>query len=245
MDDLERRLYLALHRGLAGDAEFYERACRGAASVLELGVGDGRLLSRIRSPRRAGLDADPGMIELARARVPDARLEVADMAEFDLGETFERVLIPASALFALSGREAQASCLRCSAAHLEPGGELWLDAYASDAFHAEAEPEPLTDDLGRSELEVLDEIELDGRTVRVYEANQWEPEAQRFNVAYWFELKDRVVEQRLVHHYLLSDQLTQMSEDAGLEVTARWSSFAGEPFEPESEHLVVGLRRPV
>lgn len=222
---------------------FYTRVCRDAVAVLELGVGDGRILSRIPVPRKTGVDVDPGMIELASARCPDARLEVGDMAELDLEETYDRVIIPASALFALPGLEAQAACFRCIERHLATGGEVWLDAYGSDAFHAEAEPEPLTDDLGRAELELLDEIELDGRPVRVYEANHWEPEAQRFRVIYWFELKDRVVEQPLVHHYLLSDQVRSLAADAGLEVSAMWSSFAGAPFAPESEHMVVGLRR--
>ena len=243
MDALQRRLYLALHRGTPGDVEFYARVCRGAVGVLELGVGDGRILSRIAVPRKAGVDVDPGMIELASIRCPDARLDVADMASFDLGETFDRIIIPSSALFALPGLEAQAACFVRVARHLMPNGEVWLDAYGSDAFHAEAEPEPLTDELGRAELEVLDEIEFDGRMVRVYEANHWEKDAQRFSVVYWFELKNRVIEQRLVHHYLLSDQVEALAREAGLELEAMWSSFSGDPFEPESEQMVVGLRR--
>jgi SAM-dependent methyltransferase len=243
LDALQRRLYLALHRGTPGDAEFYARVCRGATAVLELGVGDGRILSRIEVPRKTGIDVDEGMIELAAARCPDARLEVADMAAFDLEESFDRIIIPSSALFALPGLEAQAACFARVARHLMPNGEVWFDAYGSDAFHAEADPEPLTDDLGRAELEVLDEIDLDGRMVRVYEANHWDKDAQRFTVVYWFELKSRVVEQRLVHHYLLTEQVVSLARDAGLEVETLGSSFTGDPFEPESEQMVVGLRR--
>lgn len=164
------------------------------------------------------------------------------MERFELGMRFDRVLIPASALFALPGFRAQQRCFEAVARHLQPGGELWLDAYGSDTFHAEAEPE--TDDLGRAELEVLDDIDFEGTTVRVYEANLWVREEQRFEIVYWFELKERVIEQPLVHHYLLSDQLRELAEAAGLELVHLWSTFDRRPFTAESEKMIAGFRRP-
>lgn len=241
LDDLQRRLYLALHRGLPGDVSFYRRVSSSARSVLELGVGDARILSQLPVADRTGLDADPGMLDLARERCPEPRYVAADMASFDLGRTFDRVLVPASALFALPGATAQRACFARIAEHLVPGGEAWLDAYGSDAFHEEALP--LADDLGRAELEVLPDIRFEGRWVRVYEANVWTKETQRFDIVYWFELDGRIVEQPLVHHYLLTDQIVEMAAAVGLEVIDFFAGFDEEPFRPDAEHVVVGLRR--
>jgi SAM-dependent methyltransferase len=41
------RLYALVHRGNAGDVDFYVRACAGAARVLELGCGTGRVLRAV------------------------------------------------------------------------------------------------------------------------------------------------------------------------------------------------------
>jgi SAM-dependent methyltransferase len=241
LDALDRRLYLALHRGRAGDVGFYADVCRGARSVLELGVGDARVMCSLPAPERVGVDLDPGMVELAAARCPEARFVCADMSELALEQRFERVLVPASALFALAGIEAQRRCLRVIAEHLAPGGEAWLDFYASDLFHEEADP--MTDDLGRVEMELLEELDFDGEEVRVFEANQWTRESQRFDVVYWFELQGRVIEQQVVHHYLRSEQLDTLARAAGLEVFARYADFDRTPFTPDSDHLVAGLHR--
>jgi ubiquinone/menaquinone biosynthesis C-methylase UbiE/catechol 2,3-dioxygenase-like lactoylglutathione lyase family enzyme len=55
----------------------------GPGSLLEVGVGSGRLLARLaeRGWDVAGIDAAPRMVELARDRVPDAKLEVARAEE--------------------------------------------------------------------------------------------------------------------------------------------------------------------
>jgi len=239
---LHRRLYCALHRGRDEDAPFYRRVCEGCTSVLELGVGDGRILAELAAVERVGLDADPAMLEAARGRVPDARFVRADMASFELGRRFERILIPSSALFALPGPEAQRACFERVAAHLAPRGEAWLDAYASDAFHDEACSAAA--DPARAELEPLGSIDVEGASVRVFEANAWSREAQRFDVVYWFDWGDRVVEQTLVHHYLRSEQVRDFAAGAGLRVIAFDSDFFGTPFERDAEHMVVGLRRP-
>jgi ubiquinone/menaquinone biosynthesis C-methylase UbiE len=55
----------------------------GHGSLLEVGVGSGRLLARLaeRGWEVTGIDAAPRMVELARERVPGARLEVARAEE--------------------------------------------------------------------------------------------------------------------------------------------------------------------
>jgi trans-aconitate methyltransferase len=39
--------------------------------------------------RVEGLDVDPGMVDIARAKHPDVPIHVADMVDFDLGRRFD------------------------------------------------------------------------------------------------------------------------------------------------------------
>jgi len=64
-----------------------------ASSLLELGCGTGSILARLTSvPSLTGLDRSPGMLAVAREKVPGARLVEGDMKAFSLGETFDVVI---------------------------------------------------------------------------------------------------------------------------------------------------------
>ena len=97
-------LYALTHRGNRGDLEFYQRTCRGARGVLELGSGYGRVLLALAGAQRrvVGLERDPQFLALARrnlrqlslAKRQSVRLVHGDLRDFQLAERFERVLLP-------------------------------------------------------------------------------------------------------------------------------------------------------
>jgi ubiquinone/menaquinone biosynthesis C-methylase UbiE/catechol 2,3-dioxygenase-like lactoylglutathione lyase family enzyme len=96
----------------------------GPGSLLEVGVGSGRLLARLaeRGWDVAGIDAAPRMLELARARVPGARLEVARAEELPFGDaSFDAVV----AVGVLEYGDLEKS-LRELARVLRPGGRAVL-----------------------------------------------------------------------------------------------------------------------
>src|SRR5260221_13386339 len=68
LNSLDANLYALTHRGNAGDVEHYARLCEGAASVLELGSGYGRLSCALVTAERAlwGLELDRSLLELGR-----------------------------------------------------------------------------------------------------------------------------------------------------------------------------------
>ena len=66
-----------LHRDLN---ETFARIIPADASVLEVGCGEGDLLASLPHARRLGIDYLPDTIERARARHPDIRFEVGDIA---------------------------------------------------------------------------------------------------------------------------------------------------------------------
>ena len=128
-------------RGDAYQARFDEAAARGddvhgevalllgldprPASVLDAGCGTGRLAVELdrRGLEVVGVDLDPANLVTARRLAPHLRWVEADLAGFDLGRTFDVVVLAGNVLvFVTPGTEAAvvAGC----AAHVAPGGSL-------------------------------------------------------------------------------------------------------------------------
>jgi SAM-dependent methyltransferase len=96
----------------------------GPGALLEVGVGSGRLLAALaaRGWDVAGVDAAPQMVELTRARVPEARMEVARAEELPFEDaSFDAVV----AIGVLEYAEVDTS-LRELARVLRPGGRAVL-----------------------------------------------------------------------------------------------------------------------
>ena len=129
-------------RGAAYDRRFEELAAAGGdvhgeaalvdsyapASVLDAGCGTGRVaieLSR-RGHRVVGVDVDPGMLEVARAKAPDLTWVEGDLADpgLDFGRPFDVVVMAGNVLiFVPPGTEAQV--LANAPRWLAPGAASW------------------------------------------------------------------------------------------------------------------------
>ena len=103
----------------------------GAASLLDVACGTGEHLRLVR-PAFAhveGVDVEPDMLAVARAKLPDVAFTEADMRTFDLGRTFDAV----TCLFSSVGYVVDIGELRAAvarmAAHLAPGGVLVIDGW--------------------------------------------------------------------------------------------------------------------
>ena len=136
-------IYAARGKDYAAEADAVAATIRaaspGAATLLDVGCGTGAHLARFAQLgfEVAGIDADPKMVSLARARLPDAPIEPADMTTFDLGRRFD-------AIVSLFGTTAYArvqphldETLARIAAHLRPGGIAVVEPFlAAAAFRA-------------------------------------------------------------------------------------------------------------
>jgi SAM-dependent methyltransferase len=79
------------YRLLAG---IYRERVPEGASVLEIGCGTGTLLNALRPARGVGIDISPRMLEVAASKFPGLVFLAADAESFDLGETFEYIIVP-------------------------------------------------------------------------------------------------------------------------------------------------------
>src|SRR5262245_11722433 len=105
--------------------------CPGAASVLDVACGTGRHLEELRAtfPDMAGVDIEPGMLEVARERLPGVRVELADMRSFDLGRTFDAVTCLFSSVGYLPDLDDLTTAVARMRAHLAPGGVIVVDGW--------------------------------------------------------------------------------------------------------------------
>jgi SAM-dependent methyltransferase len=131
--------------------QLYARFGRSGPPVprlLDLGAGGGHLLAQLAGEFDCtASDLSPAMLELCSRLVPGARRVVGDMRSLRLGERFDAVLIQDAVDYMRTPADVRAA-LATAAAHLEPGGVLFVaPTYTSDNF-VDADAEHDADESG-------------------------------------------------------------------------------------------------
>ncbi|HEY2404833.1 MAG TPA: class I SAM-dependent methyltransferase [Polyangiaceae bacterium] len=238
-------LYALTHRGNPGDAAFYERFCAGATSILELGCGYGRLLAHLSccAPRVVGVELDRALLALARKNVrrlpaicrQAIRLRQGDMRRFELGERFERVVLPYNGFFCLLSERDALACLRSVRAALADDGVFALDVWNADRLSRHG--------LSSADAQPLFSVEHGGRSWTVSEHTRVRAR-QRLEVRYDYR-PARGVERSLtiLQRYFGARELCALLARAGLRVRARYGDFNGAHFGSRSPQLVLTATR--
>ncbi len=103
---------------------------RPAATLLDVGCGTGAHLPYLVDHFAVeGLDLDPGMLQIARGRVPGVTFHPGDMASFDLGRRFDVVGSLFSAIAYARTLDRLDKAARCMARHVAPGGLLFVEPF--------------------------------------------------------------------------------------------------------------------
>ncbi|MEU8087483.1 class I SAM-dependent methyltransferase [Micromonospora sp. NPDC049101] len=134
---------------LAGEARLVDTLVAPGSRILDAGSGTGRVGAALaeRGHTVVGVDADPALVDAARADYPGPTWLVADLAELDLpalgeAEPFDAAVLAGNVLaFVAVGTEPDV--LRRVAAHLRPDGVLTVGfgterGYPLTAFDADA-----------------------------------------------------------------------------------------------------------
>ncbi|WP_135239811.1 class I SAM-dependent methyltransferase [Micromonospora sp. Mcm103] len=122
---------------LSGEARLLDALVPPGARVLDAGCGTGRVAAALaaRGHDAVGVDADPTLVEAARADHPGPRFLVADLAELDLAaqgeaEPFDAAVLAGNVMvFVAPGTERDV--LARVAAHVRPDG-LVVVGFATD-----------------------------------------------------------------------------------------------------------------
>lgn len=117
-----------------GEVAFLRPLLGEGGRVLDAGCGTGRVAQRLAEEgfEVTGVDADPAMLAVARERAPHVRWVESDLADLDLGETFDVVVLAGNVVPFVEGSLDEV-CARM-AAHLDHRG-LLVCGYGLDADH--------------------------------------------------------------------------------------------------------------
>jgi SAM-dependent methyltransferase len=105
------------------------RRCPPARTLLDVGCGTGGVTVPLaRSYQVSGLDIAPGMLAVAREKLPaTVPLHLADMSSFELGTRFDAIACAYQGVNHLLSFPAWNGFFACAARHLNPGGVFVFD----------------------------------------------------------------------------------------------------------------------
>ena len=103
-----------------------------AKTILDVACGTGEHALHLRTSHGFvvdGLDRDPGLLAVAREKLPDARFFEADMAAFDVGHRYDVVMCLFSSIGYVQTLDRVTAALRCFRAHLAAGGVIVVEPW--------------------------------------------------------------------------------------------------------------------
>lgn len=117
----------------AGAAQIHSRIQErkpGASTLLDVACGTGTHLAHLGGWYRCeGVDLDPGMLDVARSKLPDIALHEKDMIDFDLGRRFDAVICMFSSITYMRTADRMDRAIANMARHLEAGGVLIVEPF--------------------------------------------------------------------------------------------------------------------
>jgi SAM-dependent methyltransferase len=232
------------HRDIAHDAAFITGLLAGKKSpaLLDLGCGTGEHLGLLAKAgiRCTGIDISEEMILAARKRLPDGiDLYRSDMQEISFKNAFDAIVcLFGSFNYLIFDADIEAMLGRVRAA-LKPGGigvfEIWNSPPIRKIREKDVSPVSLTDFRGtniRRErgFRMRDDI---GRTV--------------VEVTYRYTIEEgedrTIVFDRHVMRSFTPEEFSRFLLDAGFTVKSIFANFLSEPYEENSNRMVVVFER--
>ncbi|MDJ0920209.1 MAG: class I SAM-dependent methyltransferase [Henriciella sp.] len=205
----------------------------GSSRLLELAIGTGRMALPLveKGFELEGVEGSPDMVDKMRAKPGGADIPVliADMADFEIGRSFEFAFLVFNTLFNLTSQAAQVQCFQSVARHLEPGGRFLVETFVPDLTRFDEYQALRTKHIGAGSVWL--------------EAVEHDPVEQVFNFQRVRITDSGVRLAPLVMRYAWPQEIDLMAELAGLQLEARWGGWAREPFTADSKMHVSLYRK--
>jgi SAM-dependent methyltransferase len=233
-------LYDAENRWAADDEFFLDLALRSGGPVLDLACGTGRLTRAIAARGLAvtGVDLARPMLDRARILARRENLSIdwiaGDLRRFDLGRRFRVALMTSHAFQALLDEAEQRACLRCVAAHLQPGGLF--------AFEAR---NPAARDIARNNDVYGEPIQdLHGRWIDRSVTSRYDPASEIDEITRTRTVRatGETTVTRLRLKYTTIATLDRLLAEAGFAVETRYGGWPDVPFAADSLEIITVAR---
>ena len=138
------------------------------ARVLEAACGTGSHMARLAGRYRlTGFDRSAAMLEQARAKLPQAELFRADMADFRVAEPFDALLCLFSAIGYVYPEERLGRAAQAFAAAVRPGGGLVIEPWLTPETATQGKAALHSYDSEELKLARMVVTEIEGRLVRL------------------------------------------------------------------------------
>jgi SAM-dependent methyltransferase len=232
----------------ANKAFYVEAYAAAAGPVVELGVGDGRIVvdAAARGKAIIGVDRSPAMLQLCRERAERAgvldRLTLleADFRTFALTEPAGLIALPYHSLGHLTTLADKRDALRNIHAQLRPGGRFVFD----DFFMTPAR----LDQMRRVQLRA-EYVAPSGHETLLWVTSLVDEPAQTMRVVTWEDTlaADGTMIARRYRTLSLSwmspAQARQLLAEAGFQVEACFGAFDGTPFDSATADEQIWIAR--
>ena len=206
----------------------------GTATVLELGVGTGRLALPLAADDRlrvVGIDSSEAMLAVLHAVDTERRVTtiVGDMVDDLPPGPFDLAFVAYNTLFNLTAEGEQARCFATVVDRLSPGGRFVVEAFVPH------EPAADGDVVGVRSM-TADRVVL---SISRQRADEQVAEGQfvEFTEAGGVRLRPWSI------RYSTLQQLDAYADAAGMIVEARWADMGQTPYGPDHDRHVTVYRR--
>lgn len=240
-------LYDILHENHVDDIALYERFGKERKTILECGIGSGRIAIPLAREGVVvyGIDNSPQMLALLESKLAQESQMVRervhfcqkDMCDFDLGLTFGAVFIPFMTFNYLPNIKSQVSCLTSVARHMADGSTLVVElmSFYREWFY----------DDGISRLVARRKDPNSGRQVEVFRITRFDPATQimEHDRHYRFIKSDgRIVEEKLLllrNRFIFLGEARLLMERCGLNLKEVWGDRQGGPYTQNSQVMIL------
>jgi len=200
----------------------------GGGSVLELGIGTGRIALPLaqRGVRVHGIDLSDAMVARLRAKpgADQIGVTVGDFATTSVDATFSLAYLVANTITNLTTQDEQVACFENVSAHLEPGGRFVIEVFVPGLRRLSPGQIYQVFDVTRNHVG-FDEFDV----------------ASQGLISHHFWIEDGKVDVfSPPFRYVWPSELDLMARIAGMRLRERWGGWSREPFTGDSaKHVSV------